>query len=240
MNRRNKNIIAGAAGVALVLGIGGTALAMNKDVEPEVSPVVAAAEATTVTPASLWNTTMQLPSNYTAFFVADEFQAVVDGQIIPVAEIDFEAEDSAFPYTEEQVFQIEQQLQAAPSYSVLFVDDRSVDEAGLTTALSTVTPSNGLTLGDTNNHMTEFMQGQFAEQVGTHGNLYVEGVPHASFTYSQGTEDSEGTEEVQWEVSEHLLQYGDAMVSVRFTTEGEHAAEFTNEFNSFLTTWTRG
>ena len=226
MNRRNKSIIAGAAGVALVLGIGGTALAMNRDAEPEVSPVVAAA-VPVITETELWGTTMQMPDNMTAFFISPwNFEAISDGQRMPAA--------SVIDYTEDQLAQIEQQLQAAPEASVLFVDDRSIEEAGLTTALSTVTPSNGLTLGYTNEDITRFMEGQFEGQEGTHGNLSVPATPHASFTFTQMSD------KVEWQVTEHLVQYPDAMVSVRFTTEGEHAAEFTTEFNNFLSTWTRG
>ena len=118
---------------------------------------------------------------------------------------------------------VEGQLAADGPQSIVFVDGSTARDDGLTTALVTVTPTNGLTLGTSNEQMQQWLTSLFPDHEGTVASLPVPEVPNASFTFT------ETTEEVTWQVTEYVFQYADAAVSVRFSTvddTGEDRAEF--------------
>ncbi len=162
----------------------------------------------TGTQQEFWGTNVVLPEDYAAFYLSE-------GALVSVGEtkgIDTETLDS-----------ITAQLQAAPPQSVVYVDVDSLNADGLTTALATVTPTNGHTLGTTNEAIGQWLAGLFPDKEGTVASLDIPNVPNASLTYT------ETTGEVTWQVTEYVFQYADATVSVRLSTvddSGETRAEF--------------
>lgn len=189
-----------AAGSAVALGVPAQGAATDVDVQalPEFVG----------TPVELFGTSMLLPENYAAFSMQGESMEVVgDAASLNQATLDA----------------VERQLAAAPARSVVFVDLDSKREEGLTTALATVTPTKGLTLGSTNEQLQQWLAGLFPEAQGTATSVPMPNGPNASFTYTETVEDT------TWQITEYVAQFADAAVSVRLSTvdaSGEAQAEF--------------
>jgi uncharacterized membrane protein len=213
MNRRRTAIIAIATASAVAASTAAVALAVpGQGTSTELT-----AEATEVpgTPAELLGTSFLLPEDYIAF-------ALQDGALTSVGA------ETELP---EPILQsIEEQLAAAGPQSIVFVDSSTAREDGLTTALATVTPTNGLTLGTSNEQMQQWLASLFTDQGGTVASLPVPDVPNASLTFTETiAAGEESTDEITWYVTEYVSQYADAAVSVRFSTvddTGEDRAEF--------------
>lgn len=218
MNRRTKTITAATAGVALTLGVVGTAVAVtnNNDSTPAVT-VEEAVEIPTTTMA-FFGTTMEVPANVVAFYLSDTLQTAGDGSAI----------------TAETAADIQTQLEAAPEQSVLFLDTNSIESDGLSTALLTVTPTNGLNLGNTNDEIGAWMQGLFTDPNGTFGSWYIEAVPNAFFRTTQVTDD------ITWNVTDYLAQHPDAVLSLKASSTEENAEAFQAQIEAMITGFTRG
>lgn len=200
MDRQRTMIIAAvtlgavAASTAAVLGVP----AMGSAV-PVEQPVSAQSVGT---PASLYGTSVVLPEGIAAFSL-DEAGLVSVGDAGSLNQATLDG--------------IEQQLADAPPQSVVYVHADSYREDGLTTALATVTPTNGLTLGSTNEAIGQWLAGVFPDTDGTLASLPVPNVPNASFSYT------ESSDEITWYVTEYVFQYADATVSVRLSTVDDGA-----------------
>ena len=206
MNRRSTAIVAVVAASAVAASTAAVALAVPQ----QGTATEAAVEATEIpgTPVELFGTSFLLPDDYAALYLQDgEMQSVGDADRL----------------SETTMASIEEQLAAAGPQSIVFVDRSTARDDGLTTALVTVTPTNGLTLGTSNEQMQQWLTSLFPDQEGTVASQPVPEVPNASFTFT------ETTDEVAWQVTEYVFQYADAAVSVRFSTvddTGEDRAEF--------------
>ena len=207
MNRRSATVVATVAVAALAAGsaaaLGVSSQATANDVDADTAAVALAG-----TQVELFGTTLLLPDDYAAF-------SMQDGQMVSVGD--------AAGLSEETLASIEAQLTAAPAQSVVFVDLESTREDGLTTALATVTPTNGLTLGTTNEQLQQWLTSLFADQEGTVASQPIPDVPNASFTYT------ETIDELDWQVTEYVVQFSDAAVSVRLSAvddSGQTQAEF--------------
>ena len=207
MNRRSATVVATVAVAALAAGsaaaLGVSSQATATDVDADTAAVALAG-----TQVELFGTTLLLPDYYAAF-------SMQDGQMVSVGD--------AAGLSEETLASIEAQLTAAPAQSVVFVDLESTREDGLTTALATVTPTNGLTLGTTNEQLQQWLTSLFADQEGTVASQPIPDVPNASFTYT------ETIDELDWQVTEYVVQFSDAAVSVRLSAvddSGQTQAEF--------------
>ena len=207
MNRRSATVVATVAVAALAAGsaaaLGVSSQATATDVDADTAAVALAG-----TQVELFGTTLLLPDDYAAF-------SMQDGQMVSVGD--------AAGLSEETLASIEAQLTAAPAQSVVFVDLESTREDGLTTALATVTPTNGLTRGTTNEQLQQWLTSLFADQEGTVASQPIPDVPNASFTYT------ETIDELDWQVTEYVVQFSDAAVSVRLSAvddSGQTQAEF--------------
>lgn len=215
MNRRTTTIIAvgalGALGAsaALLLAVptNGTAVALDAPITLEE----------TGTRDSFYGTAITIPEGYAAFYVTDgALQSRGD-----ITALDQETLDSILA-----------QLNAAPANSVLFVDTDSLREDGMTTVLTTVTPTNGFTLGSSNEEIQQWLTSVFADTAGTVDSLSVENVPNASLSYEQTTG------EITWQVTEYVFQFGDATVSARLSTVDD-GGETRAEVDAMLASMTR-
>lgn len=218
MNRRTKTITAATAGVALTLGVVGTAVAMTNN---EPAPVVTMEEAAQIptTTMAFFGTTMEVPANLVAFFMTETtLQTAGDGSAI----------------TPETAADIQAQLEAAPPQSVLFLDTNSIDSDGLSTALLTVTPTNGLNLGNTNDEIGAWMQGLFTDPNGSFGSWYIEAVPNAFFRTTQTSEN------ITWSVTDYLAQHSDAVMSLKASSTEENAEAFQAQIEAMITSFARG
>lgn len=206
MDRRKTTVIAVVAASAVVAG---SAVALGVPTQGAATEVAAPTAAELIgTPVEVFGTTVVLPDDYAAFSLQDgAIQSAGDTGGLNQATFDA----------------IEQQLTAAPPQSAVFVDLGSTREEGLTTALATVTPTNGLTLGSTNEQLQQWLTSLFSEVEGTAASLPMPNVPNASFTYT------ETVDETTWQVTEYVVQFADAAVSVRLSTvdaTGETGADF--------------
>jgi hypothetical protein len=206
MDRRKTTIAAIVAASAVAAG---SAVALGVPTQGAATEVDAQAVPEIVgTQVELFGTSVLLPDEYAAFSMEDgAMQSVGDADRLNQATLDA----------------VEQQLAAAPAGSVVFVDLDSKREDGLTTALATVTPTNGLTLGSTNEQLQQWLTGLFPEAEGTAASLPMPNIPNASFTYTESVEDT------TWQITEYVAQFADAAVSVRLSTvdaTGETQAEF--------------
>ena len=197
-----------AAGAGVVLGVPAVGAAIPLG-EPAGDAVE---EATSL--KSFYGTAIDLPQDYAAF-------TVTDGELVIVGDAD--------GLSEEILVQIQAQLEAAPPQSVLYVDTESSGEEGLTTALATVTPTNGFTLGTTNEEIQQWLVGVFPESEATAESLDVPNVPNAHIAFTE-TDD-----EITWYITEQVFQYEDASVTVRTSTvdeTGEAQAELDQMLSS--------
>jgi hypothetical protein len=206
MNRRTTAIVAVVAASAVAASTAAVALAVPQ--QDTATEAVAAAAEIPGTQVELFGTSFVLPEDYAAFYVQDgTLQSAGDADGLPEATIE----------------SIQQQLAAAGPQGIVFVDRSTARDDGLTTALVTVTPTNGLTLGTSNEQMQQWLTSLFPDQEGTVASLPVPEVPNASFTFT------ETIDEVTWQVTEYVFQFEDAAVTVRFSTvddTGEDRAEF--------------
>jgi hypothetical protein len=206
MDRRKTTVIAVLTASAIAAG---SAVALGVPTQGAATEVEAQTAAELIgTPVELFGTTVVLPDDYAAFFLQD-------GAMRSAGE--------AGGLNQATMDAIEQQLTAAEPQSVVFVDLGSTREEGLTTALATVTPTNGLTLGSTNEQLQQWLTSLFPEVEGTVASLPMPNIPNASFTYS------ETLDETDWQVTEYVAQFADAAVSVRLSTvdaSGETRAAF--------------
>lgn len=184
-------IAAIAAGSAVVLGVSADATAVGTQ---------DAAVAVEGTQQSFYGTAILLPTNIAAFSLQDgELAAVGD-----VSNLSAETLDS-----------ISAQLAAAPAQSVMYVDVNSENSAGLTTAIATVTPTQGMLIGDTNEALQQWLVGLFPDQAGTVASQDIANIPNANYTYAQADAVDP---ELTWQITEYIYQYGDATVTVRLST----------------------
>ncbi len=213
MNRRRTAIIAVAT--ASVVAASTAAVALAVPGQGTATELTAEAAEVPGTPAELIGTSFLLPEHYIAFTLQDGALTSVGAQAeLPEAILE----------------SIEEQLAAAGGQSIVFVDSDTARADGLTTALATVTPTNGLTLGTSNEQMQQWLASLFADQGGEVASLPVPEVPNASLTFPETiATGEESTDEITWYVTEYVSQYADAAVSVRFSTvdeTGEDRAEF--------------
>ncbi len=214
MTRRTTAIIAMTAVGAIAVG---SAAALGVSAAATAVPVDQAVEVPAA-PQNFYGTTIVLPENIVAFHLDEAGQLVTTG-------------DSSSLSTE-TVDSVSAQLAAAPANSVMYVDANSDRTDGLTTALATVTPTNGFIVGGTNEDLQAWLTGLFPGVEGTTASLPIEGVPNASFTYQQ----VDG--ELTWQITEYVFQYADATVSVRLATVDATGATRA-QFDQMLSTMTR-
>lgn len=216
MDRRKTTLIAlTATGVVAA----SAAVLLTVPTTGAIVPTEPEAAAAVVEPTDLWGTMYAMPEGYVSFYLdwAGDLQSYGD-----VSEFD-----------ETTLQGITDQLKAAPPQSALIVETASLDSDGLTTVLTTVTPTNGLTLATTNEEMQAWLVGLFPGVEGTPASLPVANVPNASFSYSQGTE------ELAWTVTEHVFQFGDATVSAIVSTT-DATGQTATDVDAILASMTRG
>ncbi len=215
MNRRTTTIVAIgtvaaiAVGSAAVLGVSTSATAV---------PVQDQAVSVDGTQQSFFGTAIFLPNNIAAFHLDEGGQLVSVGDISDLSSSTLDS--------------ITAQLAAAPAQSVLYVDLNSEDADGLTTAIATVTPTDGMLIGSTNAEVQQWLAGLFPEQNGTVASQDIPNVPNASYTYTQAQD------ELTWQITEYVFQYGDATVSVHLSTVDETGAAQA-QFDQMLSTMVR-
>lgn len=200
-------VLAASAAVVLSVPTTGTLLAADENV---------AAQA--IAPTNLWGTNVVLPEGYVAFYL--------DG----AGTLASYGDTSDFDQT--TLDGITAQLQAAPPMSALIVDTDSLDADGLTTVLTTVTPTNGMSIASTNEAMQQWLVALFPGVEGTVASQDIPNVPNASFTTTQTVD------EVTWTVTDYVFQYGDATVSARLSTT-DTTGETRAEVDQMLATQTR-
>jgi len=218
MDRRKTTIIAltttgvVAASAAVALAIPTTGAIVPTATDTEAAPAV-------VEPTNLWGTLYTLPEGYVSFYLdeAGTLQSYGD-----TSEFD-----------EATLQGITEQLAAAPAQSALLVDTASLETDGLTTILTTVTPTGGLTLATTNEEMQAWLVGLFPDVEGTPGSLPVENIPNASFTTTKAVDG------LTWTVSEHVFQFGDATVTAIVSTS-DTTGQSATAANDILAGMTRG
>jgi hypothetical protein len=214
MNRRTTTIVAIgtvaaiAAGSAAVLGVSADATAV---------PVQDQAVSVDGTQQSFYGTAILLPDNIAAFYLQDD-------QLVPVGDVK--------DLSQATLDSIAAQLAAAPAQSVMYVDLNSEDADGLTTAIATVTPTDGMLIGSTNADLQQWLSGLFPTQNGTVASQDIANIPNASYTYTQ----AEG--ELTWQITEYVFQYADATVSVHLSTVDETGATQA-QFDQMLGTMVR-
>ena len=213
MNRRRTAIIAVATASAVAASTAAVALAVPG--QGTATELTAEAAEVPGTQAELIGTSFMLPEHYMAF-------TLQDGALTSVGA---EAE-----LPEATLQSIEEQLVAAGEQSIVFVDSSTARGDGVTTALATVTPTNALTLGTSNEQMQQWLASLFTDSGGELASLPVPEVPNASLTYTETiATGEESTDEITWFVTEYVFQYADAAVSVQFLTvddTGQDRAEF--------------
>lgn len=213
---RSKTLIAGlaltgvaAATSATVLGVPSIATMDQARTEAAIALPVA---------TDLWGTIYQLPANYVSFYLNQ-------GVLQHYGDI------SGFP--EETLEAIAAQLQAAPERSALIVDTDSLGTEGLTTILTTVTPTNGMMIATTHEEMQQWLVGLFPGVEGSVSSQPIENRANAAFTHT--VVDEERT----WTVTEAIYQYADASVTVRVSTLDD-TGEVAEEVAGILAGMTRG
>ena len=206
MDRRKPSLVAAtalglaAASAALVLGVQTTGLMVDAAPAESGQPG---------TPTSLHGTKLVLPDGYVAFSLDGATLVPVGGDASKLDKATLDA--------------IQQQLQASPAGTFIYVDLASLDEAGLTTAMATATPTNGVTVGATNEATQQWLGSLFPTSQGTLASAVMPGVPNASLSYA------EAVGETGWQVTEYVFGFADATVSYRLSTvddTGQARVEF--------------
>lgn len=195
MKTRRNTVVALATVAALTTGTAAIAIAGPQFIGDDSS----ATESVELvgSPFEQYGMTFTLPEDYAAFTLAD-------GELSSHgAEVELPAETLAV---------IEEELKVADAQSIVFVDTTTIYEDGLTTALATVIPTEEVKLGRSNAQMQSWLGSLFPEQEGTMDSLKVKQVPNANLSYVVADED------LSWQVTEYIFQYGNAAMSVRFTS----------------------
>ncbi len=214
MDRRKTAIIAavtlGAAAATTAAALGVSAAG---SVEPTEQAITAVLEGTQET---LYYTNFTLPENYVAFALeGEELEVTGDAGDLNQATLDGIAE----------------QLAAAVDRSIVLVDLDSTEAEGLTTALLSVTPTNGHTVATSNENMQQWLGELFPDHEGEIASLPT-ATPNADFTYLE----TDG--ELTWQVTEYVFQFEDATVSARLSTVDE-PGQTKAEFDQLMASMTR-
>lgn len=216
MDRRKTGIIALAATGVLAAS---AAVALNVPTSGTMVATEEAAVAEAVAATNLHGTNYTLTEQYIAFTLDEAGALVATGD---TAQFDQSILDG-----------VTAQLAAAPAYSAVIVDTGSLDSDGLTTVLTTVTPTNGMTLTSTNEEMQQWLAGLFPGVEGTMTSQDVPNVPNAAFSYPQPAD------EISWTVTEYIYQFGDATVSARVSC-ADASGETQTAIDQLLAGITRG
>lgn len=215
MDRRKTGIIALAATGVLAAS---AAIALNVPTSGTMVGSEQAATALEAAPTDLYGTFYALNTQYVGFTLDEAGALVATGD---TADFDQSILDG-----------ITAQLAAAPANSAVIVDTNSLESDGLTTVLTTVTPTNGMTLATTHEEMQAWLAGIFPGAEGTLTSQDVPNVPNAAFSYTQTAD------EITWTITEYVFQFGDATVSARLSTV-DSAGETRTQIDQLLAGMTR-